>query len=134
MPAGWDKDGAAFLLHAINPLRLKLTRTATGGLAGKRLFDWVVAAGFFPRRRRRRGARVVAVDIAAGAIAAAFRAAAKSGSGVDYRVHSGFADGDVGAYDVVTCFEMLEHADNPAAVVADVSALLAPGGGGFFHH
>ena len=25
---GWDKDGAAFLLHAINPLRLKLTRTS----------------------------------------------------------------------------------------------------------
>ena len=91
-----------------------------------------MAAGFFPRRRRRRGRGWVAVDIAAGAIAAAFRAAAKSGSGVDYRVHSGFADGDVGAYDVVTCFEMLEHADNPAAVVADVSALLAPGGTAVF--
>ena len=47
-------------------------------------------------------------------------------------MHSGFADGDVGAYDVVTCFEMLEHADNPAAVVADVSALLAPGGTAVF--
>ena len=128
---GWDKDGAAFLLHAINPLRLKLTRTATGGLAGKRLFDLGCGGGIFSEAAAA-GARVVAVDIAAGAIAAAFRAAAKSGSGVDYRVHSGFADGDVGAYDVVTCFEMLEHADNPAAVVADVSALLAPGGTAVF--
>ena len=127
-----DKDGAAFLLHAINPLRLKLTRTATGGLAGKRLFDLGCGGGIFSEAAAAAGARVVAVDIAAGAIAAAFRAAAKSGSGVDYRVHSGFADGDVGAYDVVTCFEMLEHADNPAAVVADVSALLAPGGTAVF--
>ena len=120
------------MLHAINPLRLKLTRTATGGLAGKRLFDLGCGGGIFSEAAAAAGARVVAVDIAAGAIAAAFRAAAKSGSGVDYRVHSGFADGDVGAYDVVTCFEMLEHADNPAAVVADVSALLAPGGTAVF--
>jgi 2-polyprenyl-6-hydroxyphenyl methylase/3-demethylubiquinone-9 3-methyltransferase len=37
-----------------------------------------------------------------------------------------------GAFDVVTCMEMLEHVPDPASTVAACSQLLKPGGHAFF--
>ena len=124
----WNRDGAFRLLHDINPLRLKYAAQAAGGsLSGKQLLDLGCGGGIFAEAAAAAGAHVLGCDISAGAIAAAKAHAAKSGAAAQYRV--GGADmSETGKYDVLTCFEMLEHADSPAAVVADAAALLKPGG------
>lgn len=96
-------------------------------MAGKRLFDLGCGGGIFAEAAAGAGAKVSACDISAGAVAAAKAHALKSGATADYRI--GGADlAEAGQYDVVTCFEMLEHADDPASSIADAAALLRPGG------
>ena len=36
------------------------------------------------------------------------------------------------AFDFITCLEVLEHVDNPAAIVSDISKMLKPNGYAFF--
>lgn len=124
----WAREGAFRLLHDINPLRLKYTAQAAGGsLAGKRLLDLGCGGGIFAEAAANAGARVLGCDISAGAITAAKAHAQKTGASVQYR--EGAPDmAEAGQYDILTCFEMLEHADSPAAVVADAATLLKPGG------
>ncbi|MBE8158858.1 MAG: 3-demethylubiquinone-9 3-O-methyltransferase, partial [Betaproteobacteria bacterium] len=123
----WRRDGAFRLLHDINPLRLKFTAQAAGGLAGKRLLDLGCGGGIFAEAAAAAGARVLGCDISAGAVAAAKAHAEKSGAKVEYRT-GGAMLSEAGQYDVLTCFEVLEHAECPAAVVADAAAQLKPGG------
>ncbi len=124
----WRRDGAFRLLHDINPLRLRVVESAAGGaLGGKRLLDLGCGGGIFCEAAAHAGARTTGCDISSGAIGAAKSHAEQNGVRVDY--HCGEPDmKDAGKYDVLTCFEMLEHAEDPAAVVADAAAMLKPGG------
>jgi 2-polyprenyl-6-hydroxyphenyl methylase/3-demethylubiquinone-9 3-methyltransferase len=60
--------------------------------------------------------------------------ALESGVTVDYRESSAetLAAESPGAFDVVTCMEMLEHVPDPASTVKACSALARPGGWAFF--
>ena len=126
----WDESGPFRLLHAVNPLRLRFAEESAGGLDGRRLMDLGCGGGIFAEAAARCGARVSGADISAGAIAAARAHAEESGLEIEYAAcdSSAAARDGAGRFDIVSCFEMLEHAENPASVVADVSALLAPGG------
>ena len=130
----WDPAGPFRLLHAVNPLRLRFAEAAAGGLAGRRLLDLGCGGGIFAEAAARAGARVSGLDICENAVAAARAHAAESGLDIDYAAgdSAAAAKSGTGAYDIVACFETLEHAENPASVVADVSALLAPGGWAIF--
>lgn len=123
----WRRDGAFRLLHDINPLRLRVMREGAGSLAGRRLLDLGCGGGIFAEAAARAGAKVTGCDISAGAIDAAKAHAAESGIAVQYRV-GGVDLSESGQYDAVSCFEMLEHAEDPARVVADAAAMLKPGG------
>lgn len=127
----WDKRGAFRLLHDINPTRLRWLEEVGGGLAGKRLFDLGCGGGIFAEAAAAMGARVVGVDASAAAVEVARRHAAEQQVQIEYRCQDGIGgggQGEAGQYDVVACLEMLEHVENPSAVVADVATLLAPGG------
>jgi 2-polyprenyl-6-hydroxyphenyl methylase/3-demethylubiquinone-9 3-methyltransferase len=58
----------------------------------------------------------------------------ESGRQVDYRMVSAedLAAEMPGAFDAVTCLEMLEHVPDPASIVAACAALVRPGGQVFF--
>ena len=129
----WRRDGAFRLLHDINPLRLQLTADALrpSGWVGKQILDVGCGGGIFAEAAAREGASVVGCDISAGAIQTAKQHAAASGVSVDYRC-GGIDLQERGSYDVVTCFEMLEHVESPAVVVADVATMLRPGGAAVF--
>ncbi|MES1946467.1 3-demethylubiquinone-9 3-methyltransferase [Salinisphaera sp. C84B14] len=129
----WDPAGEMRPLHDINPLRTDfIDRRAP--LAGKRVLDVGCGAGILSEALARRGAQVTGLDLAPELIEAAKAHAEQSDLDIDYRCVS---SRDLmrelpGAFDIVVCYEMLEHVDTPAYVVDDCAMLTAPGGHLFF--
>jgi 2-polyprenyl-6-hydroxyphenyl methylase/3-demethylubiquinone-9 3-methyltransferase len=83
----------------------------------------------------RRSGHVTGIDLASRPLGVARLHALESGvANLEYREISteGLAAECPGAFDVVTCMEMLEHVPDPAAVVQACSTLVKPGGWVFF--
>ncbi len=123
----WEQGGEHALLHALNPTRVGYLARRLGGLGGKRIADVGCGGGILAEALAEAGAVVTGVDPSAAAIGAAARHADGSGLAIDYREGSA-ADLEPGSYDAVACMEVLEHAADPGALVAQCAALLAPGG------
>jgi 2-polyprenyl-6-hydroxyphenyl methylase/3-demethylubiquinone-9 3-methyltransferase len=128
-PRWWDPDGEFRPLHDLNPARLDYL-DACATLAGKRVLDVGCGGGLLAEGMAGRGARVTGIDLAPEALAVARLHAIESGLAIDYRqvAVEVLADAEPGAYDLVTCLEMLEHVPDPAAVLAAIGRLVRPGG------
>ena len=125
----WDPEGPQRPLHELNPVRLGyIADRAT--LPGSAVLDVGCGAGLLSEAMAAAGARVTALDLAPELIEAAKLHLYESGLQVDYRLTSveALADAEPGAFDTVTCMEMLEHVPDPGSVVAACARLLKPGG------
>ena len=130
----WDPESEFRPLHEINPLRLAHIERLAGGLEGKRALDVGCGGGILAEAMAARGARVLGIDLADKPVKVAMIHAAETSSPVDYRVVSAEAlAGEMpGAFDVVTCMEMLEHVPDPPSTVRACARLARPGGHVFF--
>ncbi len=129
----WDPDGPLRTLHAINPLRLDYIDRRVR-LAGKRVLDVGCGGGILSEAMARRGATVTGIDPGEEAVGAA-RVHAEGGAlSVNYRALTAeaLAAEHPGAYDVVTCMELLEHVPDPASTVRACAELVRPHGHVFF--
>lgn len=129
----WDPQSEFRPLHEINPLRLDWIDRHVG-LAGKKVLDVGCGGGLLAEGMAARSAVVTGIDLSEKALGVARLHLLESGRSVDYRHTSAeaLADEEAGAYDVVTCLEMLEHVPNPASTIASCAALVKPGGHVFF--
>jgi 2-polyprenyl-6-hydroxyphenyl methylase/3-demethylubiquinone-9 3-methyltransferase len=129
----WDPEGESRALHDINPLRLEFVADRCR-LAGAHAIDVGCGGGLLSEALAAKGARTTALDLGTEVLAVARLHLHESGLHVDYREESAeqHADAHPGAYDVLTCMEMLEHVPDPAAVVRACATLLKPGGRAFF--
>lgn len=129
----WDIKGEFKPLHDINPLRLDFI-DARAGLAGKNVLDVGCGGGILSESMAHRGANVTGIDLGEAPLAVARTHAQEHGVSIDYQHISveDLADQRAGAYDVVTCMEMLEHVPDPASVIRACSTLVRPGGYVFF--
>jgi len=125
----WDPNSEFKPLHDINPLRLDWI-DATIGLAGKRILDVGCGGGLLSEGMAVRGANVTGIDLSDKLHGVAKLHLLESGQTVEYRKISveQLADEMPGAFDAVTCLEMLEHVPNPSSVVTACSRLVKPGG------
>jgi 2-polyprenyl-6-hydroxyphenyl methylase/3-demethylubiquinone-9 3-methyltransferase len=130
----WDPTSEFRPLHEINPLRLAHIEKLAGGLAGKSALDVGCGGGILAESMAGHGAQVTGIDLAEKPIKVAMLHAVETGSAVQYRVVSAesMAEESPGAFDVVTCMEMLEHVPDPASTVAACARLAKPGGWVFF--
>jgi 2-polyprenyl-6-hydroxyphenyl methylase/3-demethylubiquinone-9 3-methyltransferase len=129
----WDPGGAMRPLHELNPLRLAwIDRHAQ--LAGKRVVDVGCGGGILAEAMAARGADVLGIDLAPAPLRVAALHARQSRVQVEYREASAeaLAAELPGAFDVVTCMEMLEHVPQPDSTVAACTRLARPGGWVFF--
>jgi 2-polyprenyl-6-hydroxyphenyl methylase/3-demethylubiquinone-9 3-methyltransferase len=128
-PRWWDPEGEFRPLHDLNPARLDYVESCAP-LAGRRVLDVGCGGGLLSEGMAKRGARVTGIDLAPEALAVARLHAIESGTAVAYRqvAVETLAAEEPGAYDLVTCLEMLEHVPDPAAIVAALGRLARPGG------
>lgn len=129
----WDPQGPFRTLHDINPLRTDyICRHA--GIDGARVLDVGCGGGLLAEALTQRGARVTGIDLASANIAVAEAHALQQSLEIDYRVSSAeaVAAEEPGAFDVVTCLELLEHVPDPEQVVAACAQAVRPGGTVFF--
>ena len=130
----WDPESEFRPLHQINPLRLDWIQSQVP-LAGKRVLDVGCGGGILADSMARAGAQVLGIDLSTKALKVAQLHALEAGTpNVQYREVSAeaLAAEQPGAYDAITCMEMLEHVPDPASVVKACSALVKPGGWVFF--
>ncbi len=129
----WDPESEFKPLHQINPLRLDWI-DSLAPLAGKSALDIGCGGGILAEAMARRGARVKGVDLSEKALKVAQLHLHESKLAVDYEAISAedLAARSPGAYDVVTCMELLEHVPDPASTVRACAQLARPGGHVFF--
>ena len=130
----WDPESEFRPLHQINPLRLDwIAKLAP--LAGAKALDVGCGGGILSDAMARQGAQVTGIDLSTKALKVAqLHALEAQTQGVQYREISAedMAAEQPGAFDVVTCMEMLEHVPDPSAVVKACAQLVKPGGWVFF--
>ena len=129
----WDPESEFKPLHRINPLRLDwIARIAN--LAGASALDVGCGGGILAEAMARRGARVKGIDLSDKALKVAQLHLHESKLAVDYEAISAedLAERSPGAYDVVTCMELLEHVPDPASTVRACAQLARPGSHVFF--
>ncbi len=129
----WDPNSEFKPLHDINPLRLNWI-DAHVGLSGKKVLDVGCGGGLLSEGMAQRGATVTGIDLSDKALGVARLHLYESGLQVSY-LHiaaEAHAAENPGAYDAVTCLEMLEHVPDPASIVRACATLVRPGGQVFF--
>ena len=126
----WDPESEFRPLHRINPLRLDWIERLCGGLSGRQAIDVGCGGGILAEAMSRQGAAVTGIDLADKALKVAELHGLESGVPVRYQRISAeeMAEREPGAYDVVTCMEMLEHVPDPESTVAACARLVRPGG------
>ncbi|MEO8161112.1 MAG: bifunctional 2-polyprenyl-6-hydroxyphenol methylase/3-demethylubiquinol 3-O-methyltransferase UbiG [Arenimonas sp.] len=125
----WDPEGPQRPLHELNPARLGYIAQRVA-LRGARVLDVGCGAGLLSESMAKEGAQVIALDLAPELVEIAKLHLLESGLQVDYRLQSAeaIAEAMPGAFDAVTCMEMLEHVPDPGSVMQACATALKPGG------
>ena len=125
----WDLDGESRPLHDLNPARLNYISERVA-LSGARVLDVGCGGGILAESLARAGAQVTGIDLAPRVLEVARLHLHESDLDIEYREMAveSLAAETPGAFDAVTCMELLEHVPDPGSVMAACANLLKPGG------
>ncbi|MCP5181366.1 MAG: bifunctional 2-polyprenyl-6-hydroxyphenol methylase/3-demethylubiquinol 3-O-methyltransferase UbiG [Pseudomonadales bacterium] len=125
----WDPNGDFRPLHDVNGCRLDFIDDC-GGLTGNTIIDVGCGGGILSEAMAARGARVTGIDMGEAPLQVARLHAMESGIELSYAQSTaeGWAATHAGAYDVVTCMEMLEHVPDIVSTITACATLARSGG------
>jgi len=135
----WDPRGRSAPLHRLNPVRLAYLRERADPhwgldprsfrpLDGRSALDVGCGAGLLAEPLARLGATVTGLDAAPELVAAAEVHARGAGLEIAYRAGGTEALGADERFDLVTCMEVVEHADDQRGLVRSLAGALAENG------
>ncbi|PUA29705.1 MAG: bifunctional 3-demethylubiquinol 3-O-methyltransferase/2-polyprenyl-6-hydroxyphenol methylase [Cellvibrio sp. 79] len=129
----WDKNSEFKPLHDINPLRANFIDQRSP-VAQKKLIDVGCGGGILAESLALRGAEVTGIDMGEAPLSVARLHALETGVALNYEqiTAEDKAAQMPGAFDVVTCMEMLEHVPDPSSVVKACAQLVKDGGDVYF--
>jgi len=129
----WDPQGEFRPLHELNPLRLGWI-DGLAQLRGKSVLDVGCGGGILTEAMARLGAHVTGIDLSEKPLKVAQLHLLESGLAIQYELVSSEekANRSPGAFDIVTCMELLEHVPDPSSTIAACAKLVKPGGRVFF--
>lgn len=129
----WNPHGKFKPLHQINPLRLDYIAERVE-LPSATILDVGCGGGLLAEGMANRGAKVTGIDRSEKALGVAKTHAARAGVELQYEASDAetWAESHGGAYDAVTCLEVLEHVPDVPRTIKACAAMLKPGGKFFF--
>lgn len=129
----WNPQGQFKALHQINPLRLAYIGEAVP-LPGKKVLDVGCGGGLLCEAMAAAGADILGIDMAREALAVAANHAGRRFPLLRYARNTAeaWAVESPGAYDLVTCMELVEHVPEPRRLIQACADLVVPGGHVFF--
>ncbi len=104
----WNRTGNYKLLHKLNPLRLKYI-TSRLDIKNKKILDIGCGGGILSEELSKMGAIVTGIDSSKKSIIIAKEHAKEQDLEIEYINGSILDVSNLGEYDCVVCFEMIEH-------------------------
>jgi 2-polyprenyl-6-hydroxyphenyl methylase / 3-demethylubiquinone-9 3-methyltransferase len=129
----WDLKGPCRPLHLLNPVRLAFIQTCCA-LPQKNVIDVGCGGGILTETLSTFSKRVVGIDQSTQALAVATQHSTALTPPPEYHCMTveEYAIKEPGAFDVLTCLELLEHVPDPLGAIKACAALVHPGGDLFF--
>ena len=118
----WNKSGHYKLLHRLNPIRLEYILSKCS-LNKKNVLDIGCGGGILSEELCKQGAKVTGIDSSSKSISIAKQHAEQNNYDIKYINKSIFEITDLGTYDFIICFEMIEHINKPNDLIKKIKEL-----------
>ena len=115
----WNKSGHYKLLHRLNPIRLQYILSKCN-LNNKKVLDIGCGGGILSEELCKQGAEVTGIDSSSKSISIAKQHAEQNNYDIKYINKSIFEITDLGIYDFIICFEMIEHINKPNDLIKKI--------------
>ena len=118
----WNKTGNYRLLHKLNPIRLEYI-TSRFNVKNKKILDIGCGGGILTEQLNKMGANVTGIDSSEKSIKIASQHANEQMLDIKYINASILEESDLGNYDCIVCFEMIEHVSDPNKLLKKIGEL-----------
>ena len=118
----WNKTGNYKLLHKLNPLRVKYILSKLD-IKNKKIIDIGCGGGILSEELSKMGAEVTGVDSSKKSIDIAKKHAKEQNLKIEYINGSILDISNLGDYDCIVCFEMIEHIHEPKKLIEKIGRI-----------
>ena len=117
----WNKTGHHKLLHKLNPLRLEYISSRIE--IKNKILDIGCGGGILSEELSKMGAKVTGIDSSKKSISIAKKHAKEKNLDIEYINGSIIDISNLGKYDCIICFEMIEHIHEPKKLIEKIESV-----------